>query len=124
MEYLGLSMHILQPPLPAGPVEGEYGELEVGTTDWKRGKPTLWCGKAKFVWIDMRQSGRRGGEGMGGGEPGEGVGEREGLITRERREEEGWENWWPGMRRWNLGLWCPEAVLELGEAEVLGQRER
>ena len=29
------------------------------------------------------------------------------------------ENWWPGMRRWNIGLYCPDATLDLGEPEVL-----
>lgn len=74
---------------------------------------------ARLVWIDLRQppvaaEGRR-------GEEGEGEGEEEGdaLLGRSGvRSEE--ENWWPGGRRWRLGVWCQEGELTLGEAEILG----
>ena len=76
------------------------------------------------MWLDMRQSGRRGGDGMGeegtgGAGEGEVRGEGGGMISREHREEEGWENWWPGMGRWHLGLECREMTLTLGEPEIL-----
>lgn len=77
----------------------------------------------RVVWIDLRQPV---GEGMGEGE-GEGEGKDEGedegegdalLRGGENKSEE--ENWWPGGGRWRLGIWCQEAKLTLGEAEILG----
>ena len=120
MGYLGFSTRLLQPPLP----EGKDAGVEVGTGDWKRSAPRMWSKKARFVWLDMRQSGRRGGDGMGGtGSAGDGDGEVQGegggVISREHREEEGWENWWPKMGRWHLGLECQDTTLTLGEPEIL-----
>lgn len=70
---------------------------------------------ARVVWIDLRQPVR---EGRAEGE-GEGEGERDALLRGgENKSEE--ENWWPGGGRWRLGIWCQEAKLTLGEAEILG----
>ena len=63
--------------------------------------------KARAVWVDMRQPPYEGRMDAGAGE-----GETDALLRKKREE-----NWWPGMRRWHLGLWCDEAVLELGEPE-------
>lgn len=70
---------------------------------------------ARVVWFDLRQPVREGREGV------EGMGEGEGdalLRGGENKSEE--ENWWPGGGRWRLGIWCQEAKLVLGEAEILG----
>lgn len=70
---------------------------------------------ARVVWIDLRQPVR---EGRGEGE-GEGEGEGDALLRGgENKSEE--DNWWPGGGRWRLGIWCQEAELTLGEAEILG----
>lgn len=68
---------------------------------------------ARLVWIDLRQPVK---EGRG---EAEGEGEGDALLGggRNRSEE---ENWWPGGRRWRLGIWCREGELTLGEAEILG----
>ena len=44
---------------------------------------------------------------------GEGEGEGDALLAKK-----GHENWWPGMKRWHIGLYLPNATLELGEPEV------
>ena len=108
LSYLGISTYILQPPLP----EGEPSDLVVGTNDWKRSNPILKSERAKMVWIDMKQpdEGRRNGEAA--------VGQEEGNALLDKKRK-GYENWWPGMRRWQLGVICENATLELGEPEVL-----
>ena len=65
-----------------------------------------------MVWIDMKQADedRKRGEGAVGQEEGDAV---------VRKEGKGYENWWPGMRRWHLGMVCENATLELGEPEVI-----
>lgn len=103
LDYLGLSTHILQPPLPAG----DPADLEVKTEGWRRSHPSLRCSKAKLVWFDMKQPS----EGQKSG--GHGEGEGDALLAKT-----GNENWWPGLRRWNLGLYLPDATLELGEPEI------
>ncbi len=83
-------LSFLQPPLPVG----EDKDVEVGTEDWKRSWPVLKSGKARLVWIDMRQSGKAGGKGSKGteNEDGEAHGGGEELISKAQGEEEGWEN--------------------------------
>lgn len=68
---------------------------------------------ARVVWIDLRQPVK---EGRG---EGEGEGEGDALLRSGENKSEG-ENWWPGGGRWRLGIWCQEAKLTLGEAEILG----
>lgn len=104
LNYVGMSTHILQPPLP----QGEPPDVVVGTDRWLRSNPVLRCGKAKMVWIDMKQpNGDRKNTGSGNGEG-------DALLA-----EKGNKNWWPGMSRWHLGLYCEDATLELGEPEVI-----
>jgi len=105
LDYLGMSTHILQPPLP----EGKPADLVVGTDNWSRSHPVLKSGKAKLVWFDMKQP-----EEDPKKVTGTGSGAGDALLAKK-----GHENWWPGMRRWHIGLYCPDATLELGEPEVL-----
>lgn len=50
----------------------------------------------------------------------EGDGEEEGdaLLGSKRR----YENWWPGMKRWHVGLWFDNGALDIGEPEMLSQQ--
>lgn len=49
----------------------------------------------------------------------------EAAINREQDDAllsskgNGYENWWPGMKRWHLGMVCEDATLKLGEPEIL-----
>ena len=108
LSYLGISTCILQPPLP----EGDPADLVVGTKDWKISNPILKSKRAKIVWIDMKQPD----EDWKNGEAAAGQEEGDTLLTKHGN---GHENWWPGMRRWHLGMICENATLELGEPEVL-----
>jgi len=102
--YVGMSTHILQPPLPAG----NPADVVVGTDTWKRSNPSIKCSRAKMVWIDMKQPDN------GAKDTGSGEGEGDALLAKK-----GNENWWPGLRRWHLGMYCPDATLELGEPQIV-----
>ena len=109
LSYLGISTYILQPPLP----EGNPSEVVVGSEDWKRSLPTIKTKRAKLVWIDMKQTVK----GKKGDRTAVGQGETDALL---KNQEDLNENWWPGMRRWHLGMVCEGATLQIGEPEVLG----
>ena len=100
LSYLGMSTHILQPPLP----EGKPADAVVGTSGWLRSHPVLSSNKARLVWFDMRQPEDT--KTFGG------MGEDEGdaLLARDNHA-----NWWPELRRWHIGICCLDATLELGE---------
>ena len=108
LSYLGISTYILQPPLP----EGDPSEVVVGSEDWKRSLPILKSKRAKMVWIDMKQTVK----GNKGDKAAVGQGETDALL---KKQEDLNENWWPGMRRWHLGMVCEDATLQIGEPEVL-----
>lgn len=72
-------------------------------------RPVLKASKAKLVWIDMKQP-DSGKNAKSGTEEGDALSGNKGP-----------ENWWPGMKRWHLGLYCPEATPELGEPDVLAK---
>ena len=106
LSYLGISTYILQPPLP----EGDPADVVVGTKDWKRLYPILTSRRAKMVWIDMKQPDEK---------------TNEAAISHEqddallKMKSKGYDNWWPGMKRWHLGMICEDATLKFGEPEVL-----
>ena len=108
LSYLGISTDILQPPLP----EGDPADIVVGTNDWKRSNPILKSKRAKIVWIDMKQPD----EDQKNRQAAVGQDEGAALLTKKGKDL---ENWWPGMRRWHLGMVCENATLELGEPEIL-----
>lgn len=106
LSYLGISTNLLQPPLP----EGDPADVVLGTKDWKRVNPLLTSKRAKMVWIDMKQRDEK---------------THGQTISHEQSDElmntkgRGYDNWWPGMRRWHLGIYCEDAILEFGEPEIL-----
>ncbi|KAL6720556.1 hypothetical protein ACLMJK_002480 [Lecanora helva] len=104
LDYIGFSTHILQPPLPSG----IPADVVVRSDKWLRSHPILKSGKAKLVWFDMKQvaQGKKG--------AGSGNNEEEHLLNKDENV-----NWWPGMRRWHLGIHCSDAILELGEPDIL-----
>ena len=70
--------------------------------------------RATLVWIDMRQFD----EDLHNDEAAGGQDDGANLLTKKAK---GYENWWPGMRRWHLGMICKDATLELGEPEIRNQ---
>lgn len=111
LSYLGVDTRAVQPPLPEGPDP----EL-CGTDTWKLVNPEMYSRKTRLVWIDMRQP--EVGEKVVG--VGEGEGAEEGDALLERRGKGPREkNWWPGLRRWHIGLWFEAATLGFDEPEIL-----
>ncbi|MCJ1269805.1 hypothetical protein MMC22_009698, partial [Lobaria immixta] len=103
--YLGQDTHIVQPPLP----KGDTPEL-CGTDEWKRCDPVLYGRNTRLVWIDMKQPPSR--------SDAEGDGDEEGDALLGRKPNN--ENWWPGMKRWHVGLWFDNGALDVDEPEILG----
>ena len=103
-KYIGMDTHIVQPPLP----KGNSPEL-CGTDDWKKSHPVASSRKARWVWIDMQQPS------SSSSAPVNDQADR--LSVPERRLTD--ENWWPGFKRWHIGLWLDDATLNLGEVEIL-----
>lgn len=110
--YFGFSSHLIQPPLPSGSTAEECG-----TVKWVKAKPELRSKSTRVVWWDMRQPQKEAGV-----ERGEETGQAENdllLAPDEASNQAKSPNWWPGLGRWRIGLWLDNAILELGEAEVL-----
>ena len=101
-KYMGIDFNLVQPPLPAG--KGSLGELP-GTGKWCKLLPIEYTKKACVGWFDLRQQ-----------EKGADVKVADGESEQE--EVAGayspFENWWPGIRRWNMGLKMEEATIEFG----------
>ncbi len=89
MKWLGVPNVMVQPPLP----EGDPREVLCGTNAWYKVAASIYSPKAKLVWIDLKQQGN----------------EAEGEN----------KHWWPGIRRWHVGLWLQNARLEFADPEVL-----
>ena len=62
-----------------------------------------------MVWIDLKQPDK---------DREAAVGQEEGDVLLKTKGKDR-ENWWPGMGRWHLGVFCENATLELGKPEVL-----
>ena len=110
LSYLGISTHILQPPLP----EGDPADVVMGSKDWKKSFPMLKSKHAKLVWIDMKQPDRD-------QQHVAAAGSQEGAAALLQNKAKGYENWWPGMKRWHLGVICEDSTLELGEPEIISR---
>ena len=64
--------------------------------------------KASLVWIDLKQPPSKS-ETAGDGD------EEDGLLEKKQKNE----NWWPGMRRWHVGMAFENATLTLTKPEIL-----
>ncbi|KAL8933691.1 MAG: hypothetical protein Q9216_006251 [Gyalolechia sp. 2 TL-2023] len=89
LKRLGFPNEMVQPPLP----EGEPKEVLCGTDAWYKLAGDIYSPKAKLVWMDLKQPGKE--------------------ADNER------ENWWPGIKRWHLGVWLQDAELDFGEPEAI-----
>ena len=105
-----MSTRILQPPLP----EGDPAAVVVGTNDWKRSSPIMKSKRAKMVWIDMKQP-------DGDRQNGEAAVGQDQDATSLANKAKGYQNWWPGMKRWHLGMICEDTTLELGDPEIISK---
>ncbi|KAL8767651.1 MAG: hypothetical protein Q9209_005910 [Squamulea sp. 1 TL-2023] len=89
LNWLGVPNSFVQPPLP----EGEPKEVLCGTDAWYKVTASIYSPKAKLVWFDLRQPGKE--------------------------ADEKNRHWWPGIKRWHVGLWLRDAQIDLGDPEVL-----
>ena len=105
-----MSTCILQPPLP----EGDPADVVVGTNDWKRSSPILKSKRAKMAWIDMKQPDRD-------PQNGKAAASQDESATSLADKGKGYENWWPGMGRWHLGMTWEDTTLELGDPEIISR---
>jgi hypothetical protein len=87
--YIGIDAELAQPPLPEG--KGSQGELP-GTDKWCSVMPGQKSRKASLGWFDIRQT----------DEQGTRVGD--------------YENFWPGLGRWQVGLKLKDSEIEFGQA--------
>ncbi|KAK7970620.1 hypothetical protein PG996_000951 [Apiospora saccharicola] len=88
LKYIGIDISLVQPPLPTG--DGSQKELP-GTDHWTKVVPGQKTKNACLTWVDMWQG-------------------SETITTRD-----GYENFWPGLGRWQLGLKMEDADIEFGE---------
>lgn len=87
-EYIGVDTALVQPPVP----QGEPKEV-VGTEQWCKCLISQYSPKTHVGWFDLRQK--------------DDTGSLTGLF----------ENFWPGMKRWQFGFRMDDAVLEIPVGE-------
>lgn len=102
-KYVGWDLGLVQPPLPGG----EGAELE-GTEEWCKIAAVESSKKTSLGWFDLRQS--------------RDVDERAPLLQGDQVEHEGpggnkYENFWPGLGRWRIGIKMEDAVIDFPEGE-------
>ncbi len=109
-KYLGMDMHIVQPPLPEG--KGRLGELP-GTDRWSKVLVQEYSSRTSMGWWDLRQDGTKDEE----------LTERDTLLGNhvwagnQEQVGTGYENWWPGFGRWRIGVKMEDATLMFDEGE-------
>ncbi|KAG9247995.1 hypothetical protein BJ878DRAFT_572725 [Calycina marina] len=101
-KYIGIDLDLVQPPLPEG--KGAKGELP-GTDLWCKITPYQASSNTSLGWWDMKQ----------------GVTEEDALLNSQARGEASveveHENWWPGSRRWRIGMVMEAAVISFPEGQ-------
>lgn len=105
LKYVGIDASLVQPPLPDGRKESSHsGEELIGTSRWCKILPVVVTRKALLGWMDMAQYGDNAAD-----DDGEGSG-NSGHVSDVR-----YENFWPGLRRWNMAIKMENADIEFGE---------
>lgn len=85
-EYLGVDTSIVQPPVP----QGAKPEV-VGTEQWCRSLTVQYSSRTHLGWMDLRQR------------------DEDGKLTGL------YENFWPGLGRWQLAVKMENSALDIGE---------
>jgi hypothetical protein len=102
-KYVGWDLGLVQPPLPVG----EGPEL-VGTLHWAKVAAVEWSKKTSFGWFDLSQKKK-------------GADEQDPLLGEQHNATEDvgvrYENFWPGLGRWRIGIKMEEAVIEFPEGQ-------
>jgi hypothetical protein len=102
-KYLGIDLDLVQPPVP----QGSKADVELaGTHQWTVVKSLERSSKTSLGWWDMKQGPRT-----------EEDETRTGGSKDSDPSEEDFENWWPGIGRWRLGMKMEEATIEFPEGK-------
>jgi len=104
-KYVGLDLNLVQPPLPDGTASSEK-EL-IGTEQWCEVMPLEWSRKTSLGWWDLKA-----------GE----VTEEDALLNNDSDggaagNGTGYENWWPGIGGWRIGLMMEDAMIGFPEGK-------
>ncbi|KAG0649548.1 hypothetical protein D0Z07_3489 [Hyphodiscus hymeniophilus] len=100
-KYVGLDISLVQPPLPEG--KGSVTELP-GTQKWCHSLPLEYSQKTSLGWWDLKQ---------GEADEEEPLLERPDGLVNEGKSS--YENFWPGMGRWRIGIMMEDATIEFPE---------
>ncbi|MCJ1417483.1 hypothetical protein MMC32_003827 [Xylographa parallela] len=117
--YLGIDFHLVQPPLPEG--NAKDGELP-GTTKWCKILPLQYSSKTSMIWVDLKQT-VTSAKGISAKSQPENIAGATGdaVAMGPGRQADGiyseFENWWPGLGRWQMGLKLENAIVEFGEGK-------
>lgn len=90
-KWMGLDFTLVHPPLPEG--RGKHGELP-GTDRWAAVLPGQYSSRASLAWFDLSQTDEEG--------------RRHGLY----------DNFWPGLKRWHVGVRMDDAEIDFPEPKV------
>ena len=111
VSYFGFNPLLVQPPLPEG--RGSEGELP-GTQKWCSVMPLQKSWKCSLGWMDMQQN--------LDSEVGQNDG-NDGSKDKQGREGE-FENFWPGLGRWQLAIKMENADITFDHAEDMWETPR
>ncbi|KAI9783153.1 MAG: hypothetical protein M1835_003880 [Candelina submexicana] len=100
--WLGLNVHLVQPPLPASGKAGE--EVSCGTDHWMKLLPYMATNKARVMWVDVKGAKR---------------GEESDAESQALLDGKGNEGWFPDMQPWQIGLWLEDATLIFEKPQIL-----
>lgn len=110
LKYVGIDATLVQPPLPDGRQDNpQAGEELIGTDRWCKILPVLSTRKATLGWIDMSQHNSTTGDNKD-------VNSSNGSSVTDAK----YENFWPGLRRWNLAIKMENADINFGEGVYWG----
>ncbi len=92
LKYLGIDLELVQPPMPEG--KGSLGEL-AGTNEWHKLVGFSQTSRnTSLAWADMSQQ------------------DENGEVPDE------YENFFPGLRRWNIAVKMPETHIHFPSPET------
>ncbi|KAK5630610.1 hypothetical protein RRF57_006325 [Xylaria bambusicola] len=103
LKYVGIDASLVQPPLPDGSQNSSWGREELpGTSRWCKVLPGLSTKRATLGWMDMSQDDATHDGGGGGVKSGSGY-------------DTEYDNFWPGLRRWNVAIKMQNTDINFGE---------
>jgi len=109
--YVGIDMTLVQPPVPPGKVSS-CGEL-AGSKQWCSVVPYEWSPKTSMGWWDLKRGTTTEEDALLGG-----------AHDAASNDASVYENWWPGMGRWRIGMLMENAIIKFPEGKHWDGPER